>query len=383
MSQKIISYNPDLFNVSNTTKKRRTKENKPIRIKNPAPKNKSTRGKILRYIREQQEKNYKKLFEDSFEKHSKEGNLKNPLDETSDNEFENSVNYLKSIVDDEEKKCDNQSQSNTLKYRPLNESELFKSLNGENELKNNLQMEEQKVTVSNLPLNNFSLKPVAPPSWGCLKNGNLPTYRTYMHQTRKNNSSFIPVVNTAPILTSHIVNSPMINTPTFSPPVISPQIINTIVPTPFSKPIIPPSPPNIMYPGPNTTTQNETMKRISEAKQLREMISKKQNVKIPKTLKRKKTVKRTYYVGKSKVLPKVSVLVSNKTIRKKISTEAQLLKQTPIQDVKKFLVKKGFIKVGSTAPNDVLRKMYESAVLIGGEIQNYNPDNLLYNYLYA
>ena len=31
--------------------------------------------------------------------------------------------------------------------------------------------------------------------------------------------------------------------------------------------------------------------------------------------------------------------------------------------------------------NAVLRKMYESAVMICGEVQNHNPDNLLYNYL--
>ena len=53
----------------------------------------------------------------------------------------------------------------------------------------------------------------------------------------------------------------------------------------------------------------------------------------------------------------------------------------PIQDVKKFLIKRGFIKVGSTAPNDILRKMYESAILICGEVQNHNPENLLYNFM--
>ena len=50
---------------------------------------------------------------------------------------------------------------------------------------------------------------------------------------------------------------------------------------------------------------------------------------------------------------------------------------------KKYLIKNGFIKVGSVAPNDVMRKMYESAILVGGEIQNHNSENLLYNYLNA
>ena len=81
------------------------------------------------------------------------------------------------------------------------------------------------------------------------------------------------------------------------------------------------------------------------------------------------------------MFPKVGVLVSNKTIRKNVTTKAQLLKQVPMEEIKKYLIKHGFIKIGTTAPNDVLRKIYESAIMMGGEIQNYNSENLLYNYL--
>ena len=51
-----------------------------------------------------------------------------------------------------------------------------------------------------------------------------------------------------------------------------------------------------------------------------------------------------------------------------------------MQDIKKHLIKNGFIKVGSIAPNDVLRKMYETSMLACGEIHNYNPENLVYNF---
>jgi hypothetical protein len=101
-----------------------------------------------------------------------------------------------------------------------------------------------------------------------------------------------------------------------------------------------------------------------------------------KYLKRKKIYKRTYRVGKHPKKSKISVLISNKTVRNRLSTQAQLLKQTPMNEIRKFLIKKGFIKVGSSTPNDVLRKMYESVSLVCGEIQNHNNENLLYNFLH-
>jgi hypothetical protein len=129
--------------------------------------------------------------------------------------------------------------------------------------------------------------------------------------------------------------------------------------------------------------QNERLKKISELKQIKQLVTTGNNPTPNKLkyLKRKKTMKRTFYIGKSKVFPKVGVLVSNKTIRKNVATKAQLLKQVPMEEIKKFLIKKGFIKIGTTAPNDVLRKIYESAIMMGGEIQNYNSENLLFNYL--
>jgi len=95
---------------------------------------------------------------------------------------------------------------------------------------------------------------------------------------------------------------------------------------------------------------------------------------------KRRFLRRTYHVGKDKYKPKVGVLLPNKTIRKRVTTSSYLLKQTPIEEIRKFLLKKGFIKVGSSAPNDVLRKMYESIQMIDGEINNHNSENLLHNF---
>ena len=58
----------------------------------------------------------------------------------------------------------------------------------------------------------------------------------------------------------------------------------------------------------------------------------------------KKLLRRTFNVGKDKFKPKVGVLLPNKTIRNNVTTKSFMIKQTPIQDIRKFLIKQGFIK---------------------------------------
>jgi hypothetical protein len=161
-----------------------------------------------------------------------------------------------------------------------------------------------------------------------------------------------------------------------------PKAINLMTPpaTPFEK--SPFDTPMLSRGGGAFAEQSQKFEKIHQGtieKQQNKNDKHKQKIRYKK---RKKIFKRTYKVGRSKTEPKIGVLVSNKTIRTRISTEAQLLKQTPIHDVRKFLIKKGFIKVGTNAPNDVLRKMYETVSLVCGEIQNHNPENLLYNYIH-
>jgi hypothetical protein len=94
----------------------------------------------------------------------------------------------------------------------------------------------------------------------------------------------------------------------------------------------------------------------------------------------KKLLRRTFNVGKDKYRPKVGVLLPNRTIRNNVTNKSFMIKQKPIGEIRKFLIQQGFIKVGSTAPTDVLRKIYESVAMIDGDVKNHNPDNLLYNF---
>ena len=94
----------------------------------------------------------------------------------------------------------------------------------------------------------------------------------------------------------------------------------------------------------------------------------------------KKTLKRKFTLGKSDKLRRVSVLIKDNQTRKNIINTQKNLKKTSITDVRKYLRQHGMIKVGTTCPSDILRKVFETAVLTG-EITNTNKETLLHNFL--
>ena len=102
---------------------------------------------------------------------------------------------------------------------------------------------------------------------------------------------------------------------------------------------------------------------------------------IAKKTRFKKRITRTlkYSLGKHKN-GKVSVLIKNAKTRRKVQTEQAVLKQKSIADIKLYLRSKNLLKVGSEVPNDVLRQMYESAIL-AGDVTNKSKDILIHNFL--
>ena len=94
----------------------------------------------------------------------------------------------------------------------------------------------------------------------------------------------------------------------------------------------------------------------------------------------KKTIHRKYTLGKSKINKNVGVLIKDKKTRKNILDAHKELKKKQITDIKKYLRDHGLIKIGSNAPNDVVRKIYESSML-SGDIINTSEDTLIHNFM--
>jgi len=68
-------------------------------------------------------------------------------------------------------------------------------------------------------------------------------------------------------------------------------------------------------------------------------------------------------LGKNK--HNVGVLVKNAKTRKDIMQAKNEIQNAKIHDIKHDLFKKGMIRTGSLAPDDVLKNMYESSILAG------------------
>jgi len=320
--KRIITINESDFSLSKS----------PFMTKKKRPSTKTTGGiKVKSETTPKKETTMKKRsIVNMMRKHQKErGELLDKKEEDNDNEtapfktnFNSAKEYLEKLTKQE---VVVNKPNRTIKQMRQSSSHI-------EPIFNNLEYENVSLQFpSSLPSSNIQIKG---PLYGCLKNGTLPTYRKYMNQTQK----------VAPVIEKEKELSP--------PLLISEKV-------------------------------NEGLKEMSAIKQLETKLKQDMVAQKPKMLKQRRTLRRTYKVGRSKTLPQVSVLISNNSIRKQISTQTHTIKQTSMDEVKKNLIKQGLIKIGSTAPNDVLRKMYESTMLLCGDVQNHNPDNTLHNFIHG
>lgn len=252
-----------------------------------------------------------------------------PLDNTFHNEFKESIEYLRNVI--QEKKMENEDSNTTMNTTmntntniPPLSSQVSGSISTPSSYNSIPSNTPTTVSASYPSLPPVEIKPDLP--YGVLKNGSKPTYRNWIKtgMTLKNKQH--PPNN--PEATNAYVNQESIG-------IVSNDDMNQAV---------------------HQNTLNK-----------------------PRRIKRK-TIKKKYTCGKLKTKKQISVIIKSMKTKNKVLREKRDLKNEPMQKIRNFLYKNSFIKVGSTAPDKVLRDMYESIILTG-KVHNKNSHIMVHNYM--
>jgi hypothetical protein len=341
MQQKTIKLNPEFLSVSGNSMKKKDKTRK-VREKKIKPKPIIKPNKLRKQLLARI-KDYQKNNEEKEEKEEKNNKLSKEDNEFND-EFNRSLNFLTTLSQQKKTKKNKQNKQN--KQQSLKGSnninvstELPKSMIDtppKDSIQDNVSIKPNIIPPSPQQINNNISHPIIinnssennhnisinnklpePPPYGCLKNGEKPTYKQWCNKTIKQN---------------HSTNAK-----------------SSIVIENYS---------------PN--------KEISEREKILNKIKKNY------TTKKKQTKTYKYQLGKKNKT--VSVLIKDRKTRKLVQHEHGLLKQKKLPEIKNYLRNKNLLKSSSNAPNDVLREIYEQSIL-AGDLENKTADTLLHNFL--
>jgi hypothetical protein len=403
MSNKTISINPLLFNNGVKTRKR---DRKPKPTSAPLISPNVLKNKLLHRIKEHKKKETTNL---ENKKTATENTTSNTDVDNFNDEFNNSIQYLQTLS---KQKKQNEEKENYERQRQKKREELermtvknYQSLNLPMSVSQvNLDLpEELKEPILHVNTNPINLRYTTDSSvpYGVLKGGIKPTYRDWTRKQRDmevtdHNSSLIihgglnqqntERENRLKSLKEKIkLKNAMDSLPNENPNddfmlsrnlIQNPGFINVNTNTNAS------SSQNFI-PNMNTSLEAKNIEAKNiEAKNIEAKMQEAFNVNQITNLNRKiikKTIKRKRYtLGKSKLKNKVAILLKDRGTRKQVIIAQKDLKRKPMNDIKTYLRDHNLIKIGSGAPNDVLRKLYESCML-SGEITNKNTDILLHN----
>jgi hypothetical protein len=417
-TKKTIQINPELFKIPGASKTKKNKEKKELKL-TPVITPTNLKNKLLKRIKDHKLQEIKTNIDTK-----RNDNSNNKINSNSyNNEFYGAMDYLSDLSKKQKNERERETQKSKLHNKTLkNYSSVPSYTNISLELPPELQepipvKSSYFIPETNNPLltMNYSVKNNIGRStsnnndvpYGCLKNGSKPTYRDWI-QTRKNHEHPDPNIRppTPPKKNTFTELSAM--TPVTS--VLSPPVVST--PTVLSREkrleqikqklkkiqeqeiqAIPEavklnnSLKNLeaMTPESERKIQLDNLPEIDDIKSttldVTEVIKEKKEKEesVPKQY-LKKTVRRKFTLGKSDKLRKVGILLKDKQTRKNVIDVQHELKKTNITDVRKYLRQHGIIKIGSNAPNEVLRKTFEAAMMTG-EITNTNKDTLLHNFL--
>ena len=327
-SKKMIQINPNFLSLSkkNKTSKsyQKKKKRKDLRI---SIKPNNIKKKLIQKIKEHQKDNMEKRKISHLNKEAqKEENEKKIF--TKD--FNDQLSYLEEIIKKKKEK--------RLKKKMRRQTKRRKSLINPN-INNNSNANVSLIPPASLA-HSTVYKPPSDPPYGCLKNGNKPTYSQYrrtlkMRENHKNRK----------LITQQQINP-------------KPSIL--IDDTPRIEPSL--------------VTREDKLQRLKDR-----LAMPKKEKGIERLVKVKRTIKK-YKLGKNKKERRVGVLIKSGKTRKLVKNEQNILRKKCLSEIKQYLRKHNIIKSGSSAPEPVLRKLYEDCFSTGS-VYNKNADNLIHNYL--
>jgi hypothetical protein len=400
---KQISINPDLFSVGRTRKKREKKQ-KPEKVPLISPN--VLKNKLLKRIKEHKIKetegldnNKKKLPQadsTSVNSSTSKPNLVDLSDYTD--EFNDSINYLQTLskqkkdtdekanVERNKQKMKDDLERRTLKnYQSILSSPTLASSSNlphvNIELPEELKQQLIDVNTTQFVMNALNSATAQTPivlsqpykidnglPYGCLKNGIKPGYKEW-NKTQRNmvvtNPNLSVVID--PNISSNISEREN-RLQNLKNKIKEKQLVITntntnIITTEQGNPVVFEENTSLEVPKIAVPETNNNPEIVEPYKQIL-----------------KRTIRKKYTLGKTKNNRTVGILIKDRNTRKQVLTAQRELKKKSVNDIKTYLKDHNLIKVGSNAPNDVLRKMYESSML-AGEITNSNSDTLLHNLL--
>lgn len=338
MSSKTIKINPDFFTLSgnknktkkNITRNKRESKKKELKLLKP---NKAKK-RLLEKIKEHQQAKKKEL--DNNANNNQENQSKESKENSSNNndfksELSNSINYLDNVIKKHREKPKNKQKQRTKHKQSTDKKQTNNPslpINNQSISKDNLQTNTHTHTIKKYEIKDD-------PPYGILKGGKKPTYTQY-HTLKSHTQISKPNKQTPKIFIEDFQDNK--------------QEIE------------------------RRDKLNKIKQQIKEEKKPKKSFIKMKRFKIKKTT-------RTYKLGKNNEKRCVSVLIKNNITKKKVNSDIDVLRKTPIQQVKKYLRDKNLIKYTSKTPEYVLRSIYINAMLCG-DIENINKSNLIYNYLH-
>jgi len=314
--KKSISINPSYFKIGGKKEKKKKKK--------PSFKNKLKPNDIKKKLIAKIKAHQKKEKDKEITEHEKENN-------TFKNEFQETLSYLEDMKKKKKQKKQKKKEKRKNRNKTLKKSTQqagFMSQTNDNKIDIN-PMNSGNSSNTNSSNSNDNINSILPdPPHGCLKGGKKPTWRQYNKTLKKNKNE---------ILNEYTIK-------------------------------------------PNFNLSSQFEERSDKLEKLKDKFREINEPNTPKKTKIKtRRIRRKITLGKNKKGGFVGVLVKSKQTRKNVKREVDVLKHKSIQEVKDYLRKHNLTKIGSSAPDHILRATFENAYL-SGNISNNNSEILLHNW---